>query len=139
MITSRYTSFIAIDDQEDNPSSESWVIKIRNIPSELAHGWHGDYTNVLSMIGAKTYGFTDESITRSTKRNIRVNDLMKVQVSRSSKGGCNDVLSTIRAKAYGCTEEFSMTRSTKCNIRVDSLMNQNGVNTSRRLLSLVSS
>jgi len=40
-ITSKYTSFVAIDVKEDKPSAENWVMETRNVPSQFAHGWHG--------------------------------------------------------------------------------------------------
>lgn len=40
-ITSKYTSFIAIDVTDDKPSGENWVMDSRHVPSQFAHGWHG--------------------------------------------------------------------------------------------------
>lgn len=41
-ITSKYTSFIAVDVAADKPCPESWVMESRHIPSQFANGWAGN-------------------------------------------------------------------------------------------------
>lgn len=42
-ITSKYTSFVAVDAAEGKPCPDSWVMETRNVPSQFAHGWHGGF------------------------------------------------------------------------------------------------
>jgi len=41
-LASRYTSYVAVDPKTNKPVEESWMMmKTRDIPVEIAHGWHG--------------------------------------------------------------------------------------------------
>jgi len=40
-VTSKYTSFVAIDAKDEKPSMEHWAMETRHVPSQFAHGWHG--------------------------------------------------------------------------------------------------
>nr|CAH0110060.1 unnamed protein product [Daphnia galeata] len=51
-LASRYTSYVAVDPKEQKELKESWMMmKSRDVPVELAHGWGGGYGGCPPMLG----------------------------------------------------------------------------------------
>ncbi|CAL8143672.1 unnamed protein product [Orchesella dallaii] len=42
-VTSKYTSFVAVDVKDEKPSMENWSMETRYVPSQFSHGWHGGF------------------------------------------------------------------------------------------------
>ena len=52
-LASRYTSYVAVDPKEQKELKESWMMmKSRDVPVELAHGWGGGFGGCPPMGGS---------------------------------------------------------------------------------------
>lgn len=50
-LASRYTSFVAVDPKANKQLEESWMMmKSRDIPVQVAHGWHGGFAAPRMMM-----------------------------------------------------------------------------------------
>lgn len=56
-LASRYTSFVAVDPKEQQTLNESWMMmKSRDVPVQVAHGWGGGATFYAMALGGPPVG-----------------------------------------------------------------------------------